>query len=68
MQAILNILNTMMAAVWVLFPDEKVNINITAIFDKVQTMTPQTDFQQRAQNNLNDQLLMLISVTSYSLL
>lgn len=68
MQAILNILNTMMAAVWVLFPDEKVNINITAIFDKVQTMTPQTDFQRRAQNNLNDQLLMLISVTSYSLL
>lgn len=68
MQAILNILNTMMAAVWVLFPDEKVNINITAIFDKVQTMTPQTDFQRRAQSNLNDQLLMLISVTSYSLL
>lgn len=68
MQAILNILNTMMAAVWVLFPDEKVNINIMAIFDKVQTMTPQTDFQQRAQSNLNDQLLMLISVTSDSLL
>lgn len=35
----------MMAAVWVLFPDEKVKINIMAIFDKVQAMTPQTDFQ-----------------------
>lgn len=46
MQAILNILNTMMAAVWVLFPDEKVKINIMAIFDKVQAMTPRTDFQQ----------------------
>lgn len=53
----------MMAAVWALFPDGKVKIKVTAISHEVQAMTHQTDFQQGAQRNLNDQLLMFISVT-----